>query len=167
MAEASTTPEPLFDAVLTPHRSLGPRGFVIFMSVVCAVSFGAGLVFFLIGAWPVVGFLGLDVLLIYLAFRINYRSARMYERLCLTEGGLTVERVSYHGDRKTWQFEPYWLRLEYDRPGEHDGRLRLSSHGRSVTVGSFLSPEEREAFAGALGDALRKLKQRPAAPALS
>lgn len=165
MADASTSPEPLFDAVLTPHRSLSPRGFIILMSAVCAVSFGAGLAFYLMGAWPVVGFLGLDVLLIYLAFRANYRSARMYEHLQLTPGKLTVERVSYHGDRKVWQFEPYWLRLEVDRPGEHDSRLRLSSHGRSVTVGSFLSPEEREEFASALGSALADLRRQEPLPA--
>ncbi len=166
MTDASASPETLFDAVLTPHRSLGPRGFVILMTVICCVSFAAGLVFFLAGAWPVVGFLGLDVLLIYLAFRANYRSARMYERLHLEPGKLTVERVSYYGERKVWQFEPYWLRLEYERPGEHESRLRLTSHGRSVTVGSFLSPEERENFADALSDALAKLRRSSEAPAV-
>ena len=165
MTEASATAKPLFDAVLTPHRSLGPRGFIILMTAVCGVSFAAGLAFYLMGAWPVVGFLGLDVLLIFLAFRANYRSARMYEHLELTPGRLTVERVSYYGEHKTWKFEPYWLRLELDRPGEHDSRLRLSSHGRSVTVGSFLSPEEREAFAKALGSALAELRRQEPLPA--
>ncbi len=165
MPDASTSAKPLFDAVLTPHRSLGPRGFIILMSAVCAVSFVAGLAFFLMGAWPVVGFLGLDVLLIFLAFRANYRSARMYEHLQLMPGRLTVERVSYHGERRIWQFEPYWLRLEVDRPGEHDSRLRLTSHGRSVTVGSFLSPEEREEFASALGNALADLRRQDPLPA--
>lgn len=67
-----------FDAVLRPHRSLGPTGFFILMSAVCVVSFGYGIVFIMIGAWPIFGFLGLDALLIYFAFRMSYRSGRLY-----------------------------------------------------------------------------------------
>ena len=68
---AEATEPTLFSAVLTPHRSLGAVGFVVLMSLLSALSFAAGIMFYLIGAWPVVGFLGLDVLLVYLAFRAN------------------------------------------------------------------------------------------------
>src|SRR5690606_29773979 len=93
-SSASTTAEPttpaptLFDAELRPHRSLSPRGFLLLMSGVCALSFTGGLAFFLAGAWPVVGFLGADVLLIYLAFRASYRSGCLVERLHLTRDRL-------------------------------------------------------------------------------
>jgi uncharacterized membrane protein len=150
--------ELLFDARLRPHRSLGPRGFVVLMAAVCGVSFVAGLVFFLIGAWPVVGFFGLDVALIYLAFRINYRRARMYETLRLTRRTLVVERVSHWGERRTWQLQPYWLQVLVDeRPGE-DGALMLRSHGRSLAVGAFLTAEERHDLARALRQALRRVR---------
>lgn len=148
--------ELLFDARLTPHRSLGPRGFVILMTAVCVISFGAGLVFYLIGAWPVVGFLGLDVALIYLAFRINFRRAKTYETLRLTRRALVVERVSHWGERRSWRFQPYWLQVLIDeRPGE-DGALMLRSHGRSLAVGAFLTAEERRDLASALRQALAR-----------
>src|SRR3546814_12592383 len=83
----------LFDAELRPHRSLSPRGFLLLMASVCAFSFAGGLAFYLAGAWPVIGFLGADVLLIYLAFKINYRSGRLVERLHLTRDRLTVIRT--------------------------------------------------------------------------
>src|SRR5680860_283168 len=65
MAEPHTAPQdpndtPQFSAVLTPHRSLGPKGFMVFMGLVSTVSFGTGLLFYMMGAWPVMGFMGLD-----------------------------------------------------------------------------------------------------------
>ena len=156
----------LFDALLTPHRSLGPRGFVILMSGVCAISFIAGLVFFLAGAWPVVGFLGLDVALIYLAFRINYRRASMCETLRLTRADLTVERINPWGERTTWTFQPAWLQVQLDDPPRHDSPLTLRSHGHSLSIGRFLSAEERAALAGELRRALARARAacRPCAP---
>jgi hypothetical protein len=67
----------IFSAIITPHRSLGPRGFLIFMLCLGGLSFIAGVIFVSLGAWPVFGFFGLDVLLVYFAFRAKYRSARL------------------------------------------------------------------------------------------
>lgn len=153
----------LFDATLTPHRSLSPRGFLILMAVICAVSFAAGLAFFLAGAWPVVGFLGLDVLLIYLAFRINYRRARRFETLELTAGNLTVRRVDHWGKESRWRFQPTWLQVQIDDPPAHHSQLTLRSHGRSLTIGAFLTSEERLELARALRRALAKLHCAPEA----
>ena len=99
----------IFHARLTPHRSLSERGFVVLMVAVCLISFTAGLVFFLMGAWPVIGFLGLDVGLIYLAFRINYRRGTIYETLRLTPSGLTVDRVDHRGRARRWRFQAHWM----------------------------------------------------------
>ena len=87
----------IFDAELTPHRSLPPQGFMLLMGLICVISFLAGLAFYAVGAWPVVGFLGLDVLLIYLAFRASYRSARIVETLSLTRSALTVRHTDRWG----------------------------------------------------------------------
>ena len=87
----------LFSAVLTPHRSLGTAGFMLVMLVVGGINFVAGLVFFLAGAWPVVGFLGLDVALLYWAFRASYRSASAYEQVTITASELLVRKVSHRG----------------------------------------------------------------------
>ncbi len=137
----------IFDARLTPHRSLSPRGFVVLMSLVCAISFSAGLAFFLMGAWPVVGFMGADVLLIYLAFRVNYRRGRMFEELVLTRDALTVRRVDHWGGEKRWSFQPYWLQVRMDDPPAHESQLTLRSHGKSLVVGAFLTPDERLSLA--------------------
>ena len=137
----------LFDAMLTPHRSLSPRGFLVLRSLVCAVSFTAGVAFFLMGAWPVVGFMGADVLLIYLAFRINYRRARMFEEVVLTRDALVVRRVDHWGAEKRWTFQPYWLQVRMDDPPEHESQLTLRSHGKSLVIGAFLTPEERLSLA--------------------
>ena len=144
-----------FDAVLMPNRSLGPRGFLILMGAICAVSFIAGLVFFLAGAWPVVGFLGLDVVLIYVAFKINYRRASIVENLRLTREHLTVERVNHWGETRTWRFSPAWLQIGLEDPGRRRG-LVLRSHGRSLEIGRFLTAEERLDLAGALRAALAR-----------
>ena len=148
----------LFDARLRPHRSLPPFGFALLMGAISLLSFGAGLTFYLIGAWPVVGFLGLDVLLIYIAFKVSFWRMRAFETLRLTEAMLVYERVTPAGTRRRWTFQPYWLRVEYDDPPAHGSQLRLRSHGRSVTVGAFLPPPERETLATALRQALRELK---------
>jgi uncharacterized membrane protein len=144
-----------FEAVLYPHRSLPPQGFLLLMLVLGGVSFAAGMSFVLIGAWPIVGYFGLDVLLVYLAFRASYRSARMHEWVRLTEESLTVERVGVGGERRRWQFQPYWLRVVLEEH-EHSNRLILTSHGRELVVGGFLAPAERKTFAGALKDALHR-----------
>ena len=155
------TEAPLFDALLTPHRSLGPRGFLPLMGMLCTLSFGAGLAFFLSGAWPVVGFLGLDVLLVWAAFRLNYRAARQYERLVLTRESLAVERVTHHGERRSWSFQPAWVRVDIAEPAEPDTPLELRSHGRRLSIGSFLSAEERVALARALRAALAEARRAP------
>jgi uncharacterized membrane protein len=145
----------LFDAILTPHRSLNGLGFAILMTVVAAVNIGLGVSFMLQGAWPIFGFCGLDVLLFYVMFRLNYRSARMFERVRLLPDELIVERHDARGGTEKWSFQPYWLRIAIDDPPEHHSQLVLSSHGRSLTIGSFLSPGERSDLAKALRRALR------------
>ena len=158
---ASPPEAPLFEALLTPHRSLGPRGFLVVMLLLSTISFTAGLVFFLAGAWPIVGFLGLDVLLVWIAFRLNYRHARQYERLVLTRDSLQVERVTHHGWRRVWSLPPAWLRVEIDQPPEPDSPLTLASHGRRLSIGSFLSADERLELAEALRTALRRARLAP------
>ncbi len=146
------------DTVLTPHRSLGQRGLVIIMAVVSTVSFAAGLTFYLIGAWPVVGFLGLDVLLVYIALRANLRHARARERLRLTDEAMVIERTSHRGVSRSVSLQPYWLRVHMDDPVEHS-QVWLTSHGRRVAVGSFLGPVQRLILAGELRRALAKMRE--------
>lgn len=149
---------PVFETVLSPHRSLSGPGFLIVMGVFGAASFAAGVAFLSMGAWPVIGFFGLDVLLLYIAFRLNYRAGQLQEHIRLTAAALDVSRRAPSGSESRWRFQPYWVRLTHDRPEDHDGELSLSSHGQRLVIGSFLAPEQRTALAGGLGAALARVK---------
>jgi uncharacterized membrane protein len=112
---------------------------MVLMAAVCLVSFGTGLFFYLLGAWPVIGFMGLDVALIYAAFKLNFRALRLYETIDLTQDALTVTRVAPSGQSQSWSFNPYWVSLSV-KP--------------RIVFASFLTDEEREDFASALSSAL-------------
>jgi uncharacterized membrane protein len=150
----------LFSVILTPHRSLGRTGFRLVMLALGGGSFVAGLVFFIVGAWPVVGFLGLDVLLVYAAFRASYRAARAYEEVTVTPGELRLRKVSHRGEITEWTLNPVWVRLER-RTSEEFGieRLFLVSHGRRLPVAGFLGPHEKASFATALAAALGEARR--------
>jgi uncharacterized membrane protein len=150
----STQDERAFRAILHPHRSLGPRGFLVLMLAIGGVSFVTGMVFLLMGAWPVFGFFGLDVALVYVAFKLNYRSGRIHELIELTPEALTVTRVHPSGKRESFDFNPYWVRVFVAEGPQGRTDLRLASHGREFSFGRFLTDDERRDFSDALTGAL-------------
>ena len=154
MSQDPNAPEWLFDAILHPHRSLSRRGFQIFMAALGLLSLFVGLLFVANGAWPILGFYGLEVLIIYIALKANYRQGLVYEKVRLSETTLLVERGNLRGHREVFNFQPFWARVHVIDPTDHASRVVISSHGRGVTVGTFLSPEERLDFAKALTAAL-------------
>jgi uncharacterized membrane protein len=115
-----------------------------------------GVGFVAIGAWPVIGFFGLDVGLVYLAFRLNYRSARQSETIRLADDAFTVERVSVRGERRHWRFEPFWVRVILQERSDASNRLLVASHGRSLVIGDFAPPATRRELALTLHDALTR-----------
>lgn len=150
----------IFSAVITPHRSLGRVGFLVLMGVFGAISFIAGLAFLLDGAWPVCGFFGLDVLLLYWAFRLNYRHADAYEEVKVTSSTLTVRKVSHYGTSREWVLNPLWVRLDKIAHEEYGiERLLLVSRGKQLVIASFLGPDEKASFAQQLGHALSEAKR--------
>lgn len=162
-ADNAPVSEPtLFSAVMRPHRSLGRKGFLVVMAGVAGVSFVAGLVFLIAGAWPVTGMFGLDVLLIYWAFRINYRAARAYEQIEVTPTELIFRRVSAKGVVTEWRANPLWVRLDRDVHEEFGVQsLHLVSRGERRPIAGFLSPDEKESFGAALQAALAAAKRGP------
>lgn len=148
----------LFDAVLTPHRSLPPAGFRLLIGALVLIGLAAGVAFLMLGAWPVLGFFGLDIALLAWCFHANYRQGRRRERLRLTPDALTVERMSPAGRVEQVRLPPWWLRVEIDQSGERPGPLTLATHGRRETVGAFLAPWERVEVAEALRQALAPLR---------
>ncbi len=153
-------PPPLLELELRPHRSLPPAGFTLLMAVLGSVSFATGVLFLAIGAWPVFGFLGLDVLGLYIAFRISYARVRTTaDRLRLAGDALTVDRLRPRQPVQRWVFQPFWLRVVLDEDSRGRNRLLLTSHGRLVEIGAFLGADERARVAQALRDALRRYRE--------
>ena len=152
----------IFSAVITPHRSLGSTGFLVLMLCIGGVSFISGMAFLLLGAWPVFGFLGLDVLLIYSAFRANFRAARAYEEVTVTASELTVRKISHRGSVREWTLNPVWVQLDRIVHEEFGiERLFLVSRGRRLPIAAFLGPDEKASFARALSAALGEAKRGP------
>ena len=159
--DRETEPQ-IFSALLTPHRSLNRTGFLAVMLSVGAISFVTGIVVLMMGAWPVFGFLGLDVLVIWWAFKVNFRAARAREEIVITPSELRVRRVSHRGHVTEWVFNPLWVRLDQEAHEEFGiERLYLVSRGRRLAVGSFLGPDEKASFAKALIEALNAAKRGP------
>jgi uncharacterized membrane protein len=157
----------IFSAVITPHRSLGNYGFLVLMAVFGGISFIAGMVFLMLGAWPVFGFFGLDVLLLYWAFKLNYNHAAAYEEVTMTPVALTVRKVSHRGQMREWVLNPLWVKLDAVTHEEFGIEwLFLVTRGKKLTVANFLGPDEKASFARAFGEALNKAKRGVARSAI-
>jgi uncharacterized membrane protein len=162
MTDATRLPdEPtLFSARLKPHRSLSRTGFIVVMAVLGGVSLTVGSIFLMMGAWPIFGFFGLDVLLVYLAFRASFRSARAFEDIHVTPSVLRVRQVSHHGQERENVSNPRWVRMETTRDEDYGmTRLALISRGVPLVIGAFLAPQQREQVAHGLGEALATAKR--------
>ena len=150
----------LFSALLMPHRSLNRTGFLVLMAFLSLISFAAGVAFLLMGAWPVFGFFGLDVLAIYWAFKINFRRARACEEILVTPRELRVRRVSHRGHVTEWVLNPLWVQID-QKVHEEFGieKLYLVSRGRHLAIASFLGPDEKASFIKALNAALQAARR--------
>ncbi|HUQ35229.1 MAG TPA: DUF2244 domain-containing protein [Aestuariivirga sp.] len=143
-------------AILTPHRSLSREGFLVLMTVIVGLNLTAGMFFYVIGAWPVVGFMGLDVALIWWAFRANFADARRAEHIEITAEELVLRRLAEDRPVLEQRFARHWVRveLEEDRERELVGPLYLRFGGKRTEIASFLGAQERLSFANALKAAL-------------
>jgi uncharacterized membrane protein len=152
----------LMDAVLRPHRSLSVKAFKYMLVAVIAVNVAVAVFFWVQGAFPVAGFLGLDVLALWLAFRWNYRAAQAAEYVRVAPGQVHVAAVDQNGVATHWILNPVWARVA------RDGRGVLIRDGEGqMRVGAFLSPKECESFASALSLALSKAKRGTQRPSTS
>ena len=158
--KASPNLAPVFAAVIQPHRSLEPQGFRTVMTLCCLAAVAVSIPFLVLGFWPVAGFFGLDLLALYIAFRVNFRAARSFEEVVLTPLELMFRRVTHRGASREWRFNPLWTKLDRQSDDEFGlQRLSLTSRGEHVVIGRELSPPERETLADALGSALAEVKR--------
>jgi uncharacterized membrane protein len=152
----------VFRARLSPHRSLGRRGHLILFAFVISVTFIISIPFYMLGALPVVGFFGLDVVLLWIAFRVSNQRARAYEELVLTHVELLFRRCTWRGKLSQYSFNPLWVRLASDEHAEFGmQRIALVEGRRSVEMGAFLGAEEKASFAEALRQALAIARRGP------
>jgi uncharacterized membrane protein len=161
-AKATAEERPVFEALLYPHRSLGRKGYLILMAGTAAIVLLYGLVFLVIGAWPIFGFLGGEWLLFWFLFRKNHRGDDRAERIRLYADHLLLERYDRKGGHTSERLQPYWLNVILERAEEPDSALYLRSHGRSVEVGAFLSAKERRDLAAELRAVLARHRSSPA-----
>jgi uncharacterized membrane protein len=151
--------KPLFAATLTPHRSLSPRGKRVVIGLVAALALVPGIVFYVAGAWPVVGFMGLDVVAIWIALTVSMRGGRAYEVVTLWPGTLEVKKVDAKGAEDVMTFIPFNVRFVIDRDyNERLTGLWLKERERKIALGAFLSAEEKLSFSKAFGTALKKAR---------
>lgn len=142
------------DAVLRPHRSLSVAAFRVMLVAVIAVNAAVAIFFVVQGAFPVAGFLGLDVLALWLAFRWNYRAARAEEYVRIAKDRVHVASVDADGVAAHWVLNPVWARVARDGKG-----VLLRAGPTQMRIGAFLPPKECAGFAAALDAALHRAKR--------
>lgn len=164
MSETNATfaaDEPFFKALLLPHRSLGRTGFIILMGALLFGWIVTGVFFLSNGAWPIFGFFGLDVVALYVAFRLNYRAARAREEVSVSRTSLDILKTAPSGKSERFHFNPFWARFAVSRHDEIGiTGMAVESREKSVAIGSFLNPDDRESFATAFSRALATARAR-------
>lgn len=151
---------PVFEALLTPHRSLGRNGLVALMCIATVATIAYAVVFAAAGAWPVPVFFLVELLLLSGAFWLNYRSARAREIVSVSRTILSVSKIAPCGRTSDYSFNPFWARFHvsrHDEAGITD--MRITGEGRSTNVGAFLNPDDRESFARAFSGALSAVRR--------
>jgi uncharacterized membrane protein len=152
----------VFKATLRPHRSLGRRGHMVLFGFVFGVTVLISIPFYILGALPIVGFFGLDALLLWIAFRVSNERAKAYEEIVVTHIELLFRRMTWRGRLFEWRFNPLWVKLlREDHQEFGTQRIALVEGARSVEMGAFLGAEEKADFAGALKAALADARKGP------
>ncbi len=152
---------PSFAARLSPHRSLSRNGFIAVMALTGATCFVSGILFMAVGAWPVMAFMGLDVLIIFVAFKLSYRSGMAYEEVAIWPHDLLVRKVSPAGKVAEHRFNPFGTRFAVERHSEIGiTRMFLRNRDNELDIGGFLNPADRDSFALAFANALADAKRR-------
>jgi uncharacterized membrane protein len=139
---------PLFAATLTPHRSLSRKGLRILVAALAVCASIPAIIFFSVGAWPVVGFLGLDVLAVWWALSASLREGKRYEKVTLWPDQLELTRVAARGKV---------IDRDYN---ERTTALHLRTRDSDTEIGSFLNADDKASFAKAFGTALKKARHK-------
>ena len=146
-----------FCVELSPNKSGTTRNIHIIIGLLLCLFIPTGLVFSLLGAWPVFGFMGIELGLLYIAFRCNQRDAKAYERLSLNNDSFVFERHDPWRGYESWTFQPQWLQVKIDHSNEYETCLTLNSKGKHLAFGIYLTSNEKSAVAELLFTALKQV----------
>jgi len=146
----------VFEALITPHRSLSRRGLHIIIGCTCTVSFCVTALFWWLGAWPIAGFNGAEVLLAMVLLRAHAQSARASEFVVLTESELRIQKTDNRGARTEQVMPSAWIGLSLEERAGRTPGLYLSAHGRRLEIAAALGEPEKRDLARALGEALHR-----------
>lgn len=154
-AYVSAMAGPLYmDAVIRQNASLSRAGFMVLLTGVVAFNVIFAVFLFVIGAWPVPIFLGLDVLAIWLAFRASFRAAERKEHVRVSAETVEVSLEADGREKRVWSSPTAFTGLDVEAFGQDDTKVRLRMHRKRYLVGRALSPGERADLGRALGDAI-------------
>lgn len=143
---------------LWPYRSLSLRGFQLFIAALASLMSLIGLGFYLLGAWPVIGFLGLEILIVWYAFKWNYRTGQLVETVAITPQQVDVTRTDWRGRTTTTRLDGAWIKAELEIQEKKRGRLYLRQHAHKLEIGAFMPPSEKPSLAKALNAAFSRLR---------
>lgn len=146
------------DAVIAPNRSMGGMGFRVVIGLLAGMAAVVSVFFLVVGAWPAPLFLGLDVVLVYLALKASFRALDRRERLRVSAETVEVIEERDGRSRTVWTSPTAFTNVDLEALGEHEMRVRLRLSGRRHSVGKALSPPEREALGQALREAIRRAR---------
>jgi uncharacterized membrane protein len=124
-----------------------------------AISFCVSFVFLLTGAYPVIGFMGAEILALWLVFQASFRAqaARTYVRV--TAESVVVRKVDGWGRERRARLASHFARVEFDRTADGPNALRVATSNKAYPLGEFLTPRERETFARRLDQALLEARR--------
>ncbi len=151
-------PETTFlNLTISPHRSLSKKGFKILMLIVTILCLTGGIIFWFLGAWPVFGFFGLDIVLIYIAFKVSYRRGEIYERLSIVSEKFKISRGFPSGKLQEWELNPYWAKVELITQNKNT-QLLIRSGDKVVSIGSFLNQVAKENLKDTISKSIHKYR---------
>jgi uncharacterized membrane protein len=153
---------PVFSALIKPHRSLNGEAYRILITCLCLATLVSSIPFMVMGAWPVAGYFGLDLIALLIAFRVNFRQAQAYEEVVLSYVELVLRQVSPRGETREWRLNPQWVRIERQDDEEFGLRhIAIVSGPTRIDVAGQLSPAERADFLQALEAGLLEVRRGP------
>lgn len=154
------TQSPLFAALLTPHRSLSPQAIRWVIAFTCVMASIPGFAFYAMGAWPVVGLMGLDIAALYWALTASLRDTQAFEEITLWPDALDIRHVSKKGRETSLSFNPFHVRFTATRDAENRVvALKISTRDEAFEIGKFLTPDDKADFAKVFGSALSRAKR--------